>query len=101
VKRPHFFCENCGAEVAGGAKSCPKCGRLFASVLCPACGFSGEEALFSGGCPVCGYSAASGTAPERTPPEREAAGKLPLWVYVLTGLALLGVIAALFFSIGR
>ncbi|MDR2184283.1 MAG: zinc ribbon domain-containing protein [Treponema sp.] len=104
MKHPHFFCENCGAEVFKGAKSCPKCGRLFASVLCPACGFAGEEALFTGGCPVCGYSAPSenGPVPEKASPvKQETAGKLPFWVYALTGLALVAVCAALLFSVRR
>jgi hypothetical protein len=25
-KEPDFVCPNCGADVAGGAKSCPECG---------------------------------------------------------------------------
>jgi predicted RNA-binding Zn-ribbon protein involved in translation (DUF1610 family) len=100
---PRFFCENCGAEVPRDAKRCPQCGRSFASVRCPACDFVGAEYLFAGGCPVCGYSApggnASGPPPKAAPPpsRREAAGALPRWVYVLTGLALLGILVLLFF----
>jgi predicted RNA-binding Zn-ribbon protein involved in translation (DUF1610 family) len=98
---PRFFCENCGAEVPRDAKNCPQCGRFFASVRCPSCDFVGEEYLFASGCPVCGYSAPAGPAgpaPGADPPplKREAAGALPFWVYVLTALALLGVIALLF-----
>ena len=95
----HFFCESCGIEVPRDAKNCPKCGRYFASVLCPACGFSGEEALFKGGCPVCGYSkgpSPEGAAALRDFPEgKKPVGALPLWVYILTAAAFTGVFAAL------
>jgi predicted RNA-binding Zn-ribbon protein involved in translation (DUF1610 family) len=99
---PRFFCENCGAEVPRDAKNCPQCGRFFASVRCPACDFVGEEYLFTGGCPACGYSSVRGrpsgpSSPAAPPPKREAAGALPRWVYVLTILAFLGVMALLFF----
>jgi predicted RNA-binding Zn-ribbon protein involved in translation (DUF1610 family) len=96
MKKPRFFCEHCGAEVGRDVKACPRCGRFFASVRCPACGFSGEEKLFAGGCPVCGYSAPgarSSLVPD-TPP-RVAAGKLPVWVYILTVFTLLFVFALL------
>jgi RNA polymerase subunit RPABC4/transcription elongation factor Spt4 len=95
MKSPHFFCENCGAEVPLDAKQCPRCGREFASVRCPACNFVGEEALFTGGCPVCGYTVAS-------PPPKPSSGRfgggggaLPLWVYFLTALLVLGICGAL------
>ena len=99
-KKMHFFCESCGAEVPRDAKNCPKCGRYFASVRCPACDFIGEEALFKGGCPVCGYS--SGASSEsagspRFPESKKSAGPLPLWVYILTAAAFTGVFAALLF----
>jgi predicted RNA-binding Zn-ribbon protein involved in translation (DUF1610 family) len=103
--RARFFCENCGAEVPRDAKNCPKCGRFFASVRCPSCGFTGEEALFRGGCPVCGYSAppAAGRGgilpwPERKKPSR-AAGVLPVWVYVTAVLALIAVLGALVYHL--
>ncbi|MDR0486871.1 MAG: zinc-ribbon domain-containing protein, partial [Treponema sp.] len=54
---PRFFCDNCGCEVEDNAKACPRCGRIFTSVRCPSCGYSGEEKLFANGCPKCGYSA--------------------------------------------
>jgi hypothetical protein len=94
--RPRFFCENCGAEVPKTAKHCPQCGRYFASVRCPACGFVGDEGLFTGGCPACGYSAPAGTAPKPGSGKREAAGALPWWVYLVTLLALLAVCGALY-----
>jgi len=101
-KSPRFFCESCGAEVPRDAKNCPKCGRYFASVRCPACDFIGEEALFKGGCPVCGYS--SGASAESAgglrgfPESKKPTGSLPFWVYILTAAAFTGVLAALFFS---
>jgi len=103
-KNPRFFCESCGAEVPGNAKTCPACGKHFASVLCPACGFTGEETLFKGGCPVCGYSARPPLAgntesPRKLPGIKTPAGPLPLWVYILTATAFTGVLAALFFAV--
>jgi predicted RNA-binding Zn-ribbon protein involved in translation (DUF1610 family) len=99
---PRFFCENCGEEVPRNAEKCPRCGRFFASVRCPACGFTGAESLFKGGCPVCGYSApASGSwekAPVKLPPLKKS-GPLPLWVYIVTLLALILVCGALYVSI--
>jgi predicted RNA-binding Zn-ribbon protein involved in translation (DUF1610 family) len=94
--RARFFCENCGAEVPKTAKRCPGCGRYFSSVRCPACGFAGEEDLFTGGCPVCGYSAPGGPAGQGGSGKRETRdGPLPWWVYLLTALALLAVCGAL------
>jgi predicted RNA-binding Zn-ribbon protein involved in translation (DUF1610 family) len=95
MKGAHFFCENCGAEVARDAKRCQTCGKFFSSIRCPSCGFAGEEFLFDQGCPVCGYSApenagqgaaksAAFGASRRT---GKAAGALPWWVYALTALA--------------
>jgi len=100
-KSPRFFCESCNAEVPKEAKNCPGCGKRFASVRCPACGFTGEEALFKGGCPACGYS--SGVSAEsggkgRNSARKSSAEPLPFWVYALTAAAFTGVLAALFFS---
>jgi predicted RNA-binding Zn-ribbon protein involved in translation (DUF1610 family) len=89
--KPHFFCENCGTEVPLRAKNCPGCGRAFSAVRCPNCNFTGEESLFKDGCPICGYT------PGKTPPGAKA-GKdnryeaLPLWVYIVSGLAALAVV---------
>ncbi|MDR3122434.1 MAG: zinc ribbon domain-containing protein [Treponema sp.] len=114
-----FFCENCGAEVKRDSKTCPHCGRSFANVLCPACGFSGEARLFAVGCPVCGHTAPSpmGVAPRPSDGPslpvagpvnaaskpgrgngafpRFAAGAPPAWAYLLAALALAGVFALL------
>jgi hypothetical protein len=98
---PRFFCENCGAEVPRSAKTCPRCGRYFASVKCPGCGFVGEEGLFKAGCPVCGYSAVpakegGGQSTGPSAPAKRPAGALPLWVYLITLIALSLVGAALY-----
>jgi RNA polymerase subunit RPABC4/transcription elongation factor Spt4 len=102
-KNIRFFCESCGAEVPRDAKECPQCGKRFASVLCPACGFAGGESLFKSGCPVCGYSqanpAAKSSGPVKFPESKKPAGPLPLWVYILTAAAFTGVLEALFFSV--
>ena len=55
-KQPKFFCENCNAEVRRDAVICPHCGRFFASVRCPSCGFTGIHKEFKDGCPSCGYA---------------------------------------------
>jgi ribosomal protein L37E len=102
MNHPRFFCENCGAEVHRNTQTCPRCGRYFASVRCPACGFTGEEGLFKGGCPVCGYSASREKAPswpEKKKPEKTAVGALPWWVYFLTIIALICVVVVLYSAI--
>jgi hypothetical protein len=93
---PRFFCENCGAEVPRSAKNCPRCGKYFASVKCPGCGFVGEAGLFKEGCPVCGYSAVPGPEAGRQGEAKGPAASLPFWVYLVTLLALLLVGAALY-----
>jgi hypothetical protein len=57
----------------------------------------GAEDLFKSGCPVCGYSAKK-NAPAELYEKKTAAGPLPLWVYVLTLLGLIAVLAALHFT---
>lgn len=108
-----FFCDHCGTEVRRDSDCCPRCGRAFAFVRCPQCGFSGEEGLFKKGCPVCGYCTADGAGgtngtngtpgrsagPERTGKPLVPAGKLPLWVYVIALLALGAVAAALVLTV--
>jgi predicted RNA-binding Zn-ribbon protein involved in translation (DUF1610 family) len=90
-RKPKFFCDNCGAQVDMAAKSCPRCGRFFASVRCPKCGYTGGDQDFARGCPKCGYSAAvpGGNA---APPRRRAgepAGPVPVWLYFFAALALM------------
>jgi uncharacterized membrane protein YvbJ len=105
-KKPRFFCDNCGAEVGRDEKACPRCGRFFASVRCPACGFAGEERLFASGCPACGYSAPSGSgivsgSAETLREKKVPAGPLPLWVYIFSVTALLCVLVILLFVVMR
>ena len=97
-KKPRFFCDNCGVEVPFMAKNCPGCGRFFASVRCPSCGFSGEEASFKKGCPACHYSASpNGSRFQKAYPERKRTIEaLPLWVFIFTAAAFTAVLAALF-----
>jgi ssDNA-binding Zn-finger/Zn-ribbon topoisomerase 1 len=100
MRSPRFFCDNCGAEVGRNAGKCPRCGRFFGSVRCPACGFTGEEGLFKNGCPSCGYSSPGGMRAGGRRKENRAADSLPLWVYLVSILALLCA-AAFFFSMIR
>ena len=55
-KEAKFFCESCGSEVPRNSKTCPTCGKFFASVRCPQCGRIGSNDDFKNGCPTCGYA---------------------------------------------
>lgn len=55
-KEAKFFCESCGSEVPRNSKTCPQCGKFFASVRCPQCGRTGSNDDFANGCPTCGYA---------------------------------------------
>ena len=55
-KEAKFFCESCGSEVPRSSKTCPVCGKFFASVRCPQCGRIGSNDDFVNGCPTCGYA---------------------------------------------
>ena len=104
-KTPKFFCDNCSAEVPVNAKNCPGCGRFFSSVRCPACGFSGEEALFLKGCPKCGYSAIPGRDKKQSKRNinikktNVRSEPLPFWLYMLAAALFTIVITALIFTI--
>jgi len=106
-EKPLFFCDNCGQEVNDSAKTCPYCGRFFASVRCPACGFSGEDKLFVNGCPSCGYSASPITAKAakakhpRVKKKPPPADPLPIPVYIFSVIAFLAVLAILSYVITR
>lgn len=103
-----FFCDNCGIEVARETQSCPQCGKSFGSVRCPVCGFSGALDNFKDCCPACGYSARyKGTSEKKasapgmissTREHEQTTESLPLWVYLVTGLALIGTIGVVFFT---
>jgi ssDNA-binding Zn-finger/Zn-ribbon topoisomerase 1 len=104
-KKPRFFCDNCGAEVAMSAKSCPQCGRFFASVRCPKCGFTGRDEEFARGCPACGYSAApparSGENSKKNAQwgrkqTEDAGGALSFWLYLFAVLIFIFVLALLY-----
>lgn len=55
-KEAKFFCESCGSEVPRNSRTCPECGKFFASVRCPKCGKTGTNDDFIKGCPSCGYA---------------------------------------------
>jgi hypothetical protein len=97
MKAPRFFCESCGAAVPLAEKQCPRCGRYFASIRCPACGFTGEEGLFDQGCPACGYTAPQD--PDRDNPPAPVGNGLPWWIYLLTVMVFLAVAAAFFVTL--
>jgi len=85
-KKPRFFCDNCATEVAHNVKTCPSCGRYFASVRCPACDFVGDDDTFANGCPECGYSTSQGK--EARPSQKaENQSPLPFWVlFIFVGI---------------
>jgi hypothetical protein len=58
--RARFFCDSCGAAVWAKADTCPACGKTFAAVRCPQCGYEGKPSDFVRGCVVCGYMAPEG-----------------------------------------
>jgi uncharacterized membrane protein YvbJ len=108
---PLFYCDNCGAEVGQNDPACPKCGRRFASVLCPACGFSGEEALFDNGCPECGYQVLPGKGgtknisaarqAKKNSGRRRQDGGVPFWSILLTFAVFVLALCFLLFYMSR
>lgn len=103
-RKPRFFCEHCGTEVPINSRSCLNCGRYFENIRCPACGFTGNEQLFANGCPVCSYSSPTGDMQEyeekrKKNENRISTGSLPVWVYLVTILALFSVLFFLFNSL--
>jgi hypothetical protein len=97
MKSPHYFCENCGAEVPKLAKVCPRCGRFFSSVKCPKCGFVGVPDDFDFGCPDCGYAEAANAAPEpiKAYSELREARPVPWWAYLCASLVIIALLAFL------
>jgi uncharacterized membrane protein YvbJ len=111
---PLFYCDGCGAEVSQDAIVCPKCGRKFTSIRCPACGFSGDETLFSYGCPKCGYQVLPGKGRHKNkrieaasrrnkdPAGTTASGDaLPIWAYFLTIALFIFALSFLLFYMTR
>jgi predicted RNA-binding Zn-ribbon protein involved in translation (DUF1610 family) len=92
-RKPRFFCDGCGTEVSADAYKCPQCGKFFASMRCPRCGFCGEYSEFRKGCPNCGY-AAPGSKPQRpirpqSPPHTSAGGVQPVYILSVAALVLI------------
>jgi hypothetical protein len=93
-----------GSEV----KACPYCGRIFASIRCPSCGYSGHDKMFQNGCPMCGYSAPPSSKKTKNPKKKKTKSgegyttePLSFWTYVITFIALFIVIALLSWFITR
>ena len=121
-KEAKFFCQCCGSEVPRKSKFCPKCGKFFASVLCPNCGHTGKTSDFINGCPECGYAVNGSNTGNKTSATSPAATKnikmkknrlylplgksskkvsssdseLPLWVYLLSLVILVGLMMGLY-----
>ena len=112
-KQPKFFCENCNAEVRRDAMICPHCGRFFASVRCPSCGFTGTHKEFKDGCPSCGYAFTPDAQDHKKTNTKKKkfriarytgregnmhtdADPLPLWIYGVV-LLLCAALASIFF----
>jgi RNA polymerase subunit RPABC4/transcription elongation factor Spt4 len=95
VKKPRYYCENCGTEVRKDARVCPKCGRFFSSVKCPRCGYVGEADDFAAGCPVCGYADVANAAPEPLGDPPRAAPPPPWWSYPLAAAVVLALVLLL------
>lgn len=108
-----FFCENCNSEVGRDDKVCGRCGHFFASVRCPNCDMLGDPSQFKSGCPKCGYAmdlssfgitTTGGRKPKskgRSKYTHHRDERLPAWLYILTSVVLVGVVAGVFFYIGQ
>jgi hypothetical protein len=100
-RKPRFFCDGCGAEVSATSKKCPRCGKFFASMLCPRCGFCGEHDAFVNGCPACGYAASSlgpvsgQAAADAAASAAPTAADPPQWAYIVCIAILVLFMAAL------
>lgn len=109
-----FFCENCNSEVGRDDKVCSRCGHFFASVRCPHCGMLGDPSQFKSGCPQCGYAMDlsgygisenySVTRSKKKNKPKGGASRdepLPIWLYVVTSLILVGAVIGVFFYIAN
>ncbi|MBQ7158318.1 MAG: zinc ribbon domain-containing protein [Treponema sp.] len=120
-----FFCESCGAEVPRNARLCKKCGRFFSSVRCPNCGATGTPDTFKNGCPKCGYTVDGNSNETENNKDEKVSRKtknrfksairskssafnggstdetLPFWMYILTGLILIGLLFFIMHYFGR
>lgn len=119
--KPKYFCENCGEEVAANARFCPHCGKFFAAVRCPSCGYMGSVNDFKNGCPRCHYAMSQediygpGQVPsflkdkkqkaKKSKKEKKAGGSarrpqgtgsdVPTWLMIVSIIVLIGLIVAL------
>jgi predicted RNA-binding Zn-ribbon protein involved in translation (DUF1610 family) len=101
--KAHFYCANCGTEVAPKAERCPACGKFFTAVTCPACGFEADVDSFLKGCPACGYLVDTAKEKARRVGRRERSGgfrsrksgSLPPLFYRIVGIALGAALVAL------
>ena len=99
-KEAKYFCEFCDTEVEEDAKECPKCGRVFSSVVCASCGYSGAGIEFAAGCPKCGYAERKRSvqrAAEKTVRKKTGIESLPWWVFLAADVVLGGIILFLIF----
>lgn len=110
-KKPRFFCDFCGNEVHQNDVACKHCGKFFSAVRCPACGKTGNAALFSKGCPACGYafnpsaggghSAKDNFAGDFSKNDKKTSkvsnDQLPIWIYLTTFGGVLALILIIFF----
>jgi predicted amidophosphoribosyltransferase len=99
VKRPRYYCENCGTEVKKDARFCPRCGKFFSSVKCPKCDHIGEADDFASGCPVCGYADRANAAPEAWKAAPQPAAALPWWTYPAAAALVLVLVVLLLRSL--
>ncbi|GMO36977.1 MAG: hypothetical protein Ta2F_13040 [Termitinemataceae bacterium] len=108
-KKPRFFCDACGTEVAANANTCPRCGKYFASIRCPKCFHTGDQAAFAKGCPNCGYSAPPGKKQGGAGLQKKISGStrrkgsiyaaIPVWLYVFLASFIVLLLALLFMHI--
>lgn len=115
-KEAKFFCESCNAEVPRNARTCPTCGKFFASVRCPKCGKTGSTEDFKKGCPACGYAVHSDLKNGKyginynskdnryfarlfgsSKKNKGSDGPLPVWIYIVC-ITILGGLVALLYS---
>ncbi len=120
--KPKYFCENCGEEVAANARFCPHCGKFFAAVRCPSCGYMGSVNDFKNGCPRCHYAMSQediygpGQVPSFLQDKKQKKGKkakktrsiasrkkqgniassdVPTWLLIVSLIVLIGLVIAL------
>ena len=90
--KARFYCDSCGAEVRGRSAKCPSCGKTFAAVRCPRCGYEGPPADFVRGCRLCGYMSVN---PEERKGSAAARPRRQLSISPLFARVAGGILAAL------